>query len=202
LSIGGAAPVDVPWGADELNYAVTKSGSLLGVDSGGEILALSEGNTHSFELDTSIVGVKSGTIMVTSDGQGIAGGVVEIPVAYEVVVRLPGDYSGNEVVDQADLDLVLTSWGKPYDELPGTWAGDVPTEGIIGQAELDAVLTSWGHTGGALAAGGLPASGVPEPATAALLLCLLTAPWLCRRLRAQHTSIMSKVWLCAVAIQR
>ena len=129
------------------------------------------------------MGPKSGTTTVTSDGQGVAGGVVEIPVAYEVVVRLPGDYSANGVVDQADLDLVLTSWGKPYDELSGTWMGDVPTEGIIDQAELDAVLTSWGHTGGALAACGLPASGVPEPATLMLLLLcgVLLAPRLCRR---------------------
>lgn len=87
------------------------------------------------------MGMKSGTIIISSDGQGTAGGDVEIPVAYEVLGELPCDYNNNGLVDQADLDLVLSSWGKPFDEIPATWSCGMPTEGIVRQEELDVVLT-------------------------------------------------------------
>jgi hypothetical protein len=85
---------------------------------------------------------------------------------------LPGDYSGNGLVEQADLDLVLGNWGADADDVPPTWIRDLP-EGFVDQAELDKVLGNWGSQAPGLAA----TAAVPEPTTmvmgifAAALLC-------------------------------
>ena len=78
---------------------------------------------------------------------------------------IPGDYSGNGLVEQADLDLVLGNWGAEAANVPGTWVND-PPEGFVDQAELDKVLGNWGSMAPGLAAAG----AVPEPATCVLLL--------------------------------
>jgi hypothetical protein len=73
-----------------------------------------------------------------------------------------GDYNGNGLVEQADLDLVLLHWGKVFESLPEEWTAERPTEGIIDQSELDGVLLHWGDR--------LQATSVPEPASAVLLI--------------------------------
>jgi hypothetical protein len=77
---------------------------------------------------------------------------------------LPGDYSGNGLVEQADLDLVLGNWGADANDVPATWIND-PPEGFVDQAELDKVLGNWGR----MSAGRSGGAGVPEPATWVLL---------------------------------
>jgi uncharacterized membrane protein len=82
---------------------------------------------------------------------------------------LPGDYSGNGIVEQADLDLVLFNWGKLVvgaGELPG-WRRELPFLGRVDQDELDRVLVNWGKS--------LETSGrgaiVPEPCAG--ILCMI-----------------------------
>jgi hypothetical protein len=58
---------------------------------------------------------------------------------------LPGDYNGNGLVEQADLDLVLAGWGRDASMLPDGWVSDPPS-GTIDQGELDRVLANWGRT--------------------------------------------------------
>jgi hypothetical protein len=60
-------------------------------------------------------------------------------------LQLPGDFSGNGLVEQADLDLVLGNWGRSAMLPPDGWINDLPT-GTIDQNELDKVLTNWGAT--------------------------------------------------------
>jgi hypothetical protein len=81
---------------------------------------------------------------------------------------LPGDYNGNDRVEQADLDLVLLNWGEAFDRLPAEWVGERPTTGIVDQAELDVVLLNWGDAAATAV--------VPEPATRFLgmLACVAT----------------------------
>jgi hypothetical protein len=75
---------------------------------------------------------------------------------------LRGDFNGNRIVDQIDLDLVLQHWGSESMAPPIRWVNDFPS-GPIDQHELDKVLTNWGRT--------LPRSAVvPEPGALALLL--------------------------------
>jgi murein DD-endopeptidase MepM/ murein hydrolase activator NlpD len=64
------------------------------------------------------------------------------PILPEV---LPGDFSGNGRVEQADLDLVLLHWGQDGAGTPATWTGP-PASGQVDQGELDAVLLNWGAT--------------------------------------------------------
>jgi hypothetical protein len=87
---------------------------------------------------------------------------------------IPGDYNGNNTVEQADLDLVLLNWGADGTTPPGGWVNDLPT-GAIDQAELDGVLLNWGNSAGL---GG--AAGVPEPATWLLVCIAIAAGAICR----------------------
>jgi hypothetical protein len=89
---------------------------------------------------------------------------------------IPGDYSGNGLIEQADLDLVLGNWGAAANDVPGSWIND-PPEGFVDQAELDKVLGNWG----AQAPGLGTAAGVPEPATLFLLAIGLAAGWALKR---------------------
>jgi hypothetical protein len=78
---------------------------------------------------------------------------------------LAGDFTGDGEVSQADLNLVLGSWGRVADVATGPLA-DRPS-GIMDQAELNRVLSHWGErTAGAP---GLSGYAVPEPAGAAVL---------------------------------
>ena len=84
---------------------------------------------------------------------------------------LEGDYNGDMVVSQGDLDIVLLNWGTanfPGDE--NAIPGGGPFDGAVSQNELDGVLLNWGNTSLAAAA-----AAVPEPATGLMLVlgCLL-----------------------------
>ena len=60
------------------------------------------------------------------------------------MIKFAGDYNGNGVVEQGDLDLVLLNWGYSISNPPAIgWANDLPT-GAIDQGELDRVLLNWG----------------------------------------------------------
>jgi hypothetical protein len=83
VTIHNAANVLNVIGADELDYVGMTSGDLTGAFSGVEY-ALGAGNTHFITLDTSAPGLKSGIITVSSDSQGVANGLVELPVSYLV----------------------------------------------------------------------------------------------------------------------
>jgi hypothetical protein len=90
-----------------------------------------------------------------------------------LVELLLGDYNGNDRIEQADLDLVLLSWGS--DVVPENWIRDLPS-GPIDQEELDTVLLGWGN----VAANG--AASVPEPSTLAVLVISLVVLTIRRRL--------------------
>jgi hypothetical protein len=78
-----------------------------------------------------------------------------------------GDYNGNSVVEQADLDLVLLNWGQATPPVPDMWVNDLPS-GFIDQEELDRVLLNWGST----ALGQINAA-VPEPSAVMMILISL-----------------------------
>ena len=80
-----------------------------------------------------------------------------------VTAMLAGDYDGDGLVAQADLDLVLLNWGvhTGVAGVPAGWEYDLP-DGMVGQAELDAVLLNWGQVAGFNDSG----RSIPEPTTA------------------------------------
>ncbi|MEM7626780.1 MAG: hypothetical protein AAF333_14395 [Planctomycetota bacterium] len=78
---------------------------------------------------------------------------------------IPGDYDGDHLVSQSDLNLVLLNWGRPSSPPPAGWTHHLPTDGVIGQNELDVVLTNWGDGENAP-----QLSAIPEPGAAAAAL--------------------------------
>ena len=97
-----------------------------------------------------------------------------------LVDALIGDFSSDQFVAQADLDLVLLNFGS--EELPENFNAANTTvgefDGLISQNELDDVLLNFGDSAAAAAV-----SAVPEPTTAALL-GLAGVSLLARRRRA------------------
>ncbi|MEO1497982.1 MAG: hypothetical protein AAFV43_12620 [Planctomycetota bacterium] len=81
-----------------------------------------------------------------------------------------GDFSGDGVVDNTDLNLLLVNWGNPASPLPPGWDGDPPVGALIDNDELNALLPNWG----------VGVASVPEPAAGVLLLLASAA---CRRRR-------------------
>ena len=132
--------------------------------------ALGGGNVHSIALNTSSIGMKSGTITVTSTSQGVENGTINIPVSFLVV--LPGDYNSDGVVDAGDYVV----WRKNSGLTGGaTYAkGDGNRDGNVTQADYDIWRSHFGQTAAGLALGSRLA--VPEPssfALAAIGICLL-----------------------------
>jgi T5SS/PEP-CTERM-associated repeat protein len=97
---------------------------------------------------------------------------------------LAGDYNGNGLVEQGDLDLVLAGWGTDASEVPARWTNDLP-QGAIDQGELDRVLGGWGASlvgTASLTHAGTTAT-VPEPASLVVLFAALTGLFVCRASR-------------------
>ena len=59
-------------------------------------------------------------------------------------VPCPADLNGDQVVDAADLSVVLTNWGLASG---GAGGGDVDGNGSTDAADLSALLAAWGDCG-------------------------------------------------------
>jgi probable HAF family extracellular repeat protein len=97
--------------------------------------------------------------------------VDEVPVlmslTYTPPGSLPGDYNGNGLVEQADLDLVLLNWGGDGTNPPAGWTSGLPS-GSIDQAELDGVLLQWGNQ-----AAETGSTSIPEPRSLSIVVLLV-----------------------------
>ncbi len=82
---------------------------------------------------------------------------------------LAGDFNGSGQVEQGDLDLVLSNWGRDIDAdgVPAGWVVDLPV-GQVEQSDLDRVLQGWG----AQASPDVPGASVPEPGAGAMFLVI------------------------------
>jgi hypothetical protein len=98
-------------------------------------------------------------------------------VGIRVVEAIDGEYNGNGIVEQADLDLVLLNWGQAAAPPPDGWVNELPG-GFIDQEELDRVLLGWGDA--AVFPSSQGAQGVPEPASMATLAACLIGVILCK----------------------
>jgi hypothetical protein len=97
------------------------------------------------------------------------------PIIIQSQLERPGDYNGNGLVEQGDLDLVLLNWGGSGEPPPANWTTMLP-RGRIDQDELDGVLLHWGDgftpaKPSAAGTAGMAGTQVPEPACYTLLLC-------------------------------
>lgn len=160
VTVRNGADVVAAAGADELDYVLGATGDASGV-GGGSTLALDAGTTYQITLDTSSVGMKSGSVIVSSTSQAAVDALQLIPIAYEVVstAAVPGDFSGDGSVDNDDLNLLLANWGAATPPAPTGWDGDQPIGSSIDNDELNRLLANWG-TG----------TAIPEPASLTLLM--------------------------------
>ena len=116
LLVENLADVLVAAGADELDYAYSVSGDLIGSGTGTDF-ALGGPSSHPIFFDTSVAGLRSGTVTVTSSSQGIANTLVEIPVSFVVgqVNQVPF-----QVRDDFDAPVGLNSFSQS--PLPGAFS--------------------------------------------------------------------------------
>ena len=155
-------------GADELDYTLNVSGDLTGGGVIDSTLALSGGNTHEVFLDTSSLGLKSGTITVASSSLAVENSLFEFDIDYEVLVGfLEADFNEDTFVNALDL---------------AQWEGDFGLNGdsdANGDGESNgADFLIWQQQNGLSSL--MASSAVPEPSSAAILLSLAVTllPWL------------------------
>ncbi|NLE37190.1 MAG: hypothetical protein GX621_04115 [Pirellulaceae bacterium] len=90
----------------------------------------------------------------------------------DVPPDIPGDATGDRVVDDADAEALAANWGKP-----GGWAqGDFNNDGVINALDAAILAAHWRHGVG----GETTELAVPEPSLLMLLLGLIL-PLLIRR---------------------
>lgn len=71
---------------------------------------------------------------------GLAVMIAPSTLARPVAVQCLGDIDGNDVVDTADLLILLAQWGP----CPRNCDGDIDDDGIVGTADLIELLGDWG----------------------------------------------------------
>ncbi|MEO1497987.1 MAG: FG-GAP repeat protein [Planctomycetota bacterium] len=115
-----------------------------------------EGDNFGFDVD-----LNGGTAILSSlfddDGADNSGSAYLFEIA-AMARPGPGDFSGNGVVDNDDLNLLLNNWGEPA--TPTGWNGRPVQGDFVDNDELNELLNFWGV--GASAA-------VPEPSAAWLI---------------------------------
>jgi len=154
VAVSNDAAVVASVGADELDYALTTTGDLVGAFSGA-LAALAGDVVHQIVLDTSTLGVRNGMLTIASSSQAVENGFFQVPINYEVVTpTLAGDYNDDGLVDAADY--VLWRNGSPL-------ANETVTPGENTPQDLLAWRDNYGAVSG-------DATSVPEPSAATMLL--------------------------------
>jgi hypothetical protein len=166
VTVTNSAPVSFSNGADVLHYSLTTSGSVTGSFLNQNETALGGSNNHNVGFNTSSIGMKSGTITVTSTNQGIPNGTINIPISFLVV--LPGDYNLDGAVDARDYIV----WRKNSNIGSGaTYSqGDGNRDGAVNVTDYNIWRSHFGQTASGSGAGMEFGSTVPEPSSFVLVL--------------------------------
>lgn len=166
------APVLFANGADELDYDISVVDDLLGGEIDQMAFALAGANSHQISFDASTVGMKSGTLMVSSDSQSVMNGMFSMLFEYEVVdpniAYLEADFNEDGFVNALDL----AQWQGDYG------LNDESDADGDGESDGDDFLV-WQTQNGQSSMIAAASQTVPEPATALLLMPSL--PWLSAR---------------------
>lgn len=117
VTIENIAPVNLPLGADELDYVLSTTGDIAGSATGSDAAAGS-GNIHYITLDTSTIGMKTGQISVISDSQNASDPCFVQVVEFNVYgsntpfcVNQPStDLSGDCKITLVDFAMFAEQW--------------------------------------------------------------------------------------------
>lgn len=180
VELGSVVPIDVTVtnlapamftnGADELDYTLSVMGSLTGGVMGSDA-ALGAGNVHQVLLNTSTLGMKSGTIAVSAAAsQNAANSAFSQNLMFQVIAGfLEADFNKDGQVNGVDLSTWSTNFGLA--------SGAVKNQG---DADLDGDVDGgdwlvWQRQRGSLPAGLVASALVPEPGAGVMALVGLAA---------------------------
>jgi endonuclease/exonuclease/phosphatase family metal-dependent hydrolase len=111
VTVTNTAPVLVAAGADGLDYTVTGTGSLTGGGVGTMLLALSAGNVHAMSFDTSLPGLRSGTVSAASTSQEVADGSFTQNVSTTVLAHANASFNPTDNKDILLIDFGIRARG-------------------------------------------------------------------------------------------
>ncbi len=121
-------------GADELDYTISVSGDLFGSASGTDF-ALGGFNSHPITLDTSVAGLHSGVVTVSSASQGAANSLINIPVNFTVG---PGGGPVFGLIAKDDFDSTFNR--TAFSQSPSAGAFSSPADGFQAYQAADASI--------------------------------------------------------------
>jgi len=152
LTVSNTAAVVAAIGADELDYSVTVSGSLIGSVTGSDA-ALGDGNVHSVSLETATVGTRSGMLEVHSDSQAAASKDFSQPVAFSVLDHAKPLFADNPEALRLTLDfgsIERGSTSEPRSFAIGNWTSEL---GSTAALDLDQIVATGESTAFTLSLG-------------------------------------------------
>jgi hypothetical protein len=108
-----------------------------------EALRLYAGSGGGTGVDIASVGLASVTHVRISNpaSPGTGAPAPEVDGFADVAPRLPGDLSGDFIVDAADLFILLGDWGPTQ---PAAWPSDLDRSGVVDSGDLFILLGAWG----------------------------------------------------------
>jgi hypothetical protein len=127
--------------------------------------------THQLEIYVSDIGALS-----TSRNPNVYPNVFDYD-AYKYTLTfnlVPGDATGDWIVDEADAAVLADYWGKSTTD--GAWAGDFNGDNVVNVADAAIMAANWGYNGE------VETTSIPEPSTMVLLIGAIIF-WLNYRLR-------------------
>jgi hypothetical protein len=106
IQVMNIANVEAAIGADALNYNAAASGGLSGA-AGDTVQAMGDVSEPAFPLDTSIVGVRNGSVLVTSSNQAVQNSSITLNTAGTIVRHANASFDSANDVDQQHVELNL-----------------------------------------------------------------------------------------------
>lgn len=109
VTVTNSAPVTMANGADELDYTIGGSGLVTG-GAAGTAAAVSPGNVHQLNLDTSAAGFRDGTISVQSSSEAVQNGSVQRVVSTTVLAHARPSFSASG--ENRSLNVDFGVWAR------------------------------------------------------------------------------------------
>lgn len=110
LSVSNSAPVSVSQGADRLDYTYTSSGLFAGSGTGSD-MALGSANSHALTVNTSQVGLVSGTVSASATSPQAASPNFSQPVTMSVLDHSIGSFAQGSTVTGLTIDFGTLTLG-------------------------------------------------------------------------------------------